>query len=171
MVLLYNNPIIGNFDSLHLKKIHKFLFDSMYDWAGEYRTVFMEKYNDNTNLTSSFSPVSEIEKRLSFELNLMNEDVKKVSSLQDMAILLAEYYIVLLDIHPFREGNGRTIREFLREFVLVKSRDLPMGQVELDWTKVDKDKINEYIELARVFRSNIEMEFLNALVSVGVKKR
>jgi fido (protein-threonine AMPylation protein) len=69
-------------------------------------------------------------------------------------------------IHPFREGNGRSCREFLREFILEKTKSLPIGQHEIDCTRFDGDVVLENIKFSMFFRSQIEMEFLKALVPV-----
>lgn len=45
LIELYENPIHGNFDKKHLCDIHKYLFEDIYPFAGEYRTVFMGKGN------------------------------------------------------------------------------------------------------------------------------
>ena len=84
--------------------------------------------------------------------------------------LVAEYYITLLNIHPFREGNGRTIREFLSEFVVAKSKELGLGEYELDWSLVDEDAINAAIPLARVIRSPIEYEIIKAWLDSGANE-
>ena len=74
----------------------------------------------------------------------------------------------MLNIHPFREGNGRAIREFLREFVEEKTPSLPTGPLELDFTVMDGEKINQAMVLARAFRGPIEEEFLKALTPIEV---
>ena len=48
------------------------------------------------------------------------------------------FYLDLNMLHPFREGNGRAQREFIREFVEVKSQGLPFGPLTLDYSKMDK---------------------------------
>ena len=68
-------------------------------------------------------------------------------------------------IHPFREGNGRSAREFLREFVAEKSKSLPFGPLELDWTRFNGDVMLDNITFALAFRGAIDMEFQKALVN------
>lgn len=163
LVELYINPIKGNFDKEHLKKIHKHIFGTMYDWAGEYRYVNTTKYNEVYNIHSYFTDYERIDEALTYELDRMEKDIKQINSLEIMIYFLAEYYVVLLDIHPFREGNGRTMREFLREYVEEKTKDMSCGAMELDWSKMDENRINECIELAKAFRGNIELEFRKGL--------
>ena len=95
---------------------------------------------------------------MDYELSLMNKEIRIVNGKEELAEFLAEYYVVLLDIHPFREGNGRTIREFLREFVLARTANF-----ELDWSEVDSKNIDEAIVNAKFFRAPIVIEFFKAL--------
>lgn len=158
LVELYENPIVGNFDSLHLRNIHKYLFEDLYDWAGEYRTVNMQKQ-------TGFTDYRNIEKYLNGELELMHGEFLNVSNRSALAMFLSTYYVQLMAIHPFREGNGRSAREFLREFVVEKTKDLPFGPLELDWSRFNGDTVLNNIQFAIAFRSAIDMEFEKALVS------
>ncbi len=159
LVELYENPIQGNFDKKHWKAIHKYLFGDIYEWAGEYRYVNMRKQTD-------FTECDNIDNFLTGEMNLLQEDLKNVKSIHDFAIFLATYYVHLIAIHPFREGNGRSCREFLRELVAEKSKTMPCGPLELDWSNFDGDTFLENLEFAFAFRSAIEMEFQKSLISV-----
>lgn len=42
-ILLQGNPLKGDFDSQHLKQIHEYLFQDVYEWAGQFRTIAMVK--------------------------------------------------------------------------------------------------------------------------------
>lgn len=160
LVELYEHPIKGDFDKNHLCDIHRYLFSDIYEWAGEYRTVYMAKNH------SYFATVDRIDIYLEEDLKMMNEEIMKVYYPHALACFLAEYYVRLLNTHPFREGNGRAIREFLRQFVLEKTPLLPTGPMELDFTKMDGEKISQAMVLARAFRGPIEEEFMNALTPV-----
>lgn len=157
LVELYTNPIKGEFDAKHLRDIHRYLFCDLYSWAGEYRCVNMQKQ-------TGFTDYDNIDEYLNGELNMMQEEFKQVNNLSNFSTFLATYYAQLLTIHPFREGNGRSSREFLREFVAEKSKLLPCGPLELDWTKFDSSVMNEDIQFALTFRGVIEHEFYKALV-------
>lgn len=159
LVELYENPIVGDFDSEHLRNIHYYIFSDLYEWAGEYRYVDMQKQ-------TGFTKWENIHEYLSNELKLMHEELKNIHSIHDLAIFLSTYYVQLMAIHPFREGNGRSCREFLRELVEEKSKEMPFGQVELDWTKFNGDVVLDNIQLALAFRSAIDNEFLKAIVKV-----
>lgn len=160
LVELYDRPIVGNFDVQHLKDIHRYLFGDIYDWAGEYRYVNMQKQ-------TGFTDYKNIDEYLSGELQLMHEEFGQVTNESSFAAFLATYYAQLLTIHPFREGNGRSSREFLREFVAEKSKMLPCGPLELDWTKFDSSFLLKDIQFLLVFRGVMEHEFHKALVHVN----
>lgn len=163
LVELYENPIVGDFDKEHLCKIHKYLFEDIYDFAGSYRTVYMAKGN------SYFSGVDDIDWKLEYVLKEMNQGILNVNSKYEYACFLAGYYVDLIAIHPFREGNGRTTREFLREFVNSKNDILNIKNIpslELDWSKVDNDKMLSGIRNSFFSKSELEMEFYKALVEI-----
>lgn len=163
LVELYLNPIKGNFDAEHLRNIHKYIFGDIYEWAGEYRYVNMRK-------TTGFTDVENIPTFIDGEFKLMNAEIGTIYSVHDLAAFLAEYYVHLMAIHPFREGNGRSYREFLREFVLEKTKQLPTGPYELDWTKFDGAVVLDNIEFSLYFRGVIEMEFFRALTPITLEE-
>ena len=155
-----------DFNTAHLRAIHYYLFSDIYYFAGQNRTVNMVKNN------SYFVPIEEIDYRLDYTFKMMNEEIKTVSSKYSFASFLATYYVELLNIHPFREGNGRTIREFIREYVNVRSKELPMGELNFSWAKVDKNAVNDFFArgITRSFKSVIELEFMKALEPVSLDK-
>ncbi len=158
LVDLYINPIEGNFDAKHLKDIHRFLFSDLYEWAGEYRTVYMTKKD------TYFAEVKDIETNLEEVLSALKERVKSVGSKFELADVLAEYYINVQHVHPFREGNSRTIREFFRQFVLEITPLLSTGPLELDLTEFDKEVIATAREtMAKYFKYPIVEQFNKAL--------
>ena len=153
LVELYEKEVEGNFDKEHFCNIHKYLFGDIYDFAGCYRTVYMAKGN------SYFSGVDDIDWKLDYVLKEMNQNINNINSKYEYAVFLAGYYVDLIAIHPFREGNGRTTREFLREFVNAKNQ-----KFELDFSKVDNEKMLSGIRNSFFSKSELEMEFYKALV-------
>ena len=155
-------PIEGKFDSDHLRKIHYFLFNDIYYFAGEYRKCEMARFREFVN-------PDEIEVRLKNELDKMNKEVKNILSIDGYSYFLAEEYYELMVIHPFREGNGRSVREFFREFTLSKKEQLPFN-VELDFTKINPDEFLMAVKDKYLYPSLLQMLFKNALVKVDVKE-
>jgi fido (protein-threonine AMPylation protein) len=83
--------------------------------------------------------------------------------------ILANLYTKLIYCHPYREGNGRAVREFIREYSIAKSEEVGIGKMELDWTKVNRDELNQYIEVSHLFPGQTAILFMNALVPTNVK--
>ena len=106
---------VGTFASL--KAIHKALFEDLYDFAGELRTVNLAKGNFR------FAPLMYLEAALA--------NIEKMP--QDTFDEIIEKYVEMNVAHPFREGNGRSMRIWLD--LMLKNR---IAQV-VDWSKVDKE--------------------------------
>ena len=104
------NPIKGVFDFKHYCKIHKFLFEDIYEWAGKEREGgFMSK--GNTVFTKS--------EYIEFAFGEYYKEIKKDKCLKGLdketfCEKLAYYMSEVNTIHPFREGNGRTQRLYFR---------------------------------------------------------
>lgn len=105
----------GKFASL--QAIHKALFEDIYDFAGQLRTVNLAKGNFR------FAPL------IYLEAALANIDKMPQSTYDE----IIEKYVEMNVAHPFREGNGRSTRIWLD--LMLKSS---IGQV-VDWSKVDKE--------------------------------
>lgn len=100
-------PIQGNFNVAHLKAINKAIFQDIYPWAGEFRTV-------NISKGSSFCSWPFIEDNANTLFNeLKQEDYLQKTDVLRLYQRLAYYFSEINAIHPFSEGNGRTQRVFL----------------------------------------------------------
>lgn len=108
-VELLNAGINGRFNFEHLKRIHAYLFQDIYDWAGEVRMVDIAKGNLFCRCFAIEAEAERIFGELRQEKYLRN---KKAG---DFAKRLAYYLAEINALHPFREGNGRTQREFIRQ--------------------------------------------------------
>ena len=106
---MLNMPIMGRFDFEHLKRIHEYLFQDVYDWAGEVRKVDIAK----GNLFCRVFAIEPEAERIFTELK--QEKYLKDLRVGDFAKRLAYYFAEINALHPFREGNGRTQREFIRQ--------------------------------------------------------
>ena len=107
---LAQNPVEGAFDLAHLCRIHAHLFQDVYDWAGEVRTVDIIRGDSrfcNVRQIQSYS--STVFRALAVENCLVNLQPKVFSN------RLAHYLSEINAIHPFREGNGRVQRLFISQ--------------------------------------------------------
>ena len=135
LLALRKKGIIGNFDTQHLIDIHTYLFEDIYPFAGKFR---------NENIAKGvfrFAEFEYIEPELERLLNeLKSENYLEGLSKEDLTQRLAYYLSELNVLHPFREGNGRTIREFIRELAYVNGYSFDVKNVS------PKEMLNASIE-------------------------
>ena len=117
---LFDNKLLdsfpaGKFDTL--QAIHKYMFEDVFDFAGEIRTVNLAKGNFR------FAPL------IYLQAALDNIDKMPQSTFNE----IIEKYVEMNIVHPFREGNGRSTRIWLDH--ILKNE---IGKV-VDWSKVDKE--------------------------------
>ena len=124
----------GTFKSL--AEIHKYLFDQIYDFAGQIRTVNIAKGNFR------FAPLMYLRASL--------ENIEKMP--QSTYDEIIEKYVEMNVAHPFREGNGRSTRIWL-DLILKKE----LGQV-VDWSLVDKEDYLSAMERSPV--KTIEIKYI-----------
>lgn len=109
MFSLQKKPVQGDFDFDHLCEIHKRLFQKLYDWAGKPRTVNIGKGN-------LFCLVQNIPSYADSIFQTYYPQCKSAAGNKEQFVdVLTEHYGDLNALHPFREGNGRTQREFARK--------------------------------------------------------
>lgn len=112
LVELQQNPIKGDFDLKHLCKIHKHIFQDLYSWAGKIRTIDIGKGN-------MFCYVQNINGYAESIFSKYFSSCYNVKENRELFVeVLAYNYADLNALHPFREGNGRSQREFARELCL-----------------------------------------------------
>lgn len=143
-VLLFEKGILdslpaGKFSTL--QAIHRYLFEDIYEFAGEIRKVNMAKENFR------FAPLMYLDAAL--------ENIDKMPQSDFDEII--EKYVEMNIAHPFREGNGRSARIWLDHMLKQE-----IGKV-IDWSKVDKEDYLLAMERSPV--KDIEIKYLlkNAL--------
>lgn len=110
---LRQKGITGDFDKSHYISIHKYLFEDVYPFAGNFREENISKGEFR------FASYEFIEPELDRILReLKNENYLQGYEKNKLAERLAYYLSELNVLHPFREGNGRTNREFIRQLAL-----------------------------------------------------
>ena len=126
---LEKNPLPGRFDARHLQAIHHHIFQDVFEWAGDFRTVSISKSGDPFAFPQHI--VSSLDKmcgELKREWHLAGSDVEQ------FAIRGAYYLGEINAVHPFREGNGRTQREFIRELGFKNG-------LAIDWSQVSREEM------------------------------
>lgn len=143
-VLLFEKGILDSLPAgkfFTLQAIHRYLFEDIYDFAGEIRKVNMAKGNFR------FAPL--------MYLGAALENIDKMPQSDFDEII--EKYVEMNIAHPFREGNGRSARIWLDHMLKQE-----IGKV-IDWSKVDKEDYLLAMERSPV--KDIEIKYLlkNAL--------
>jgi cell filamentation protein len=114
---LCDKPCVGIFDFEHLCRIHRFIFRDIFSWAGKLRIINIEKpeaalggisveYSDVSNIAEH--AVAVCEKMVGTSWGMFHEDEKTER--------FSRYMAELWKVHPFREGNTRTIIAFCCDF-------------------------------------------------------
>ena len=157
LFILRQNTMIKNFDVNHFKGIHKFLFEDIYPFAGKFRTE---------NIAKGFFSFAEwefIEDELSNLLKKLNASNNLKNLKRDEFVKAIAYYLSELNVlHPFREGNGRTIREFVRELCYVNDYLFDLQKIE------PEDFLNACIKSV-VDTSKLEKLIDESLVKIQTK--
>ena len=115
----------GNFDLAHLRAIHRHLFQDIYDWAGELRTVEISKGRQQFQF------------RKFIETGMADVHARLVRSRFLKGLTTADFApqaaVILGDInyiHPFREGNGRTELQYLKQLAAQAGHTLDLTRIE-----------------------------------------
>lgn len=115
-MVLFRRPSVvsATWDLDHLRAIHRLLFDSVYPWAGELRTV------DIVKGTTRFANAEYLDRAAGDTFGRLLDPSVRLREL-DQSAMLARSSALLAELnllHPFRDGNGRTQRAFLQLLVL-----------------------------------------------------
>ncbi|UTC62666.1 Fic family protein [Treponema sp. OMZ 787] len=131
---LIDNIEVGTFKGL--QEIHRYLFQDIFDFAGEIRKLNISKGNFR------FTPIL-----------FLTENLKIIDKMNDKTFdEILDKYVEMNVAHPFREGNGRSMRIWLD--ILLKQR---LGRC-VDWSKIDKFSYLSAMERSPV--NSLELKFL-----------
>ena len=132
-----------HFTAKNICSMHKVWLGNIYEWAGKYRSVDLDKENFRFAHARFIPELME-----SFEKNFLEKHTPCTFHSQEQVIkALAEVHVELIIIHPFREGNGRLSRS------LATLMALQAGFAPLDFTPIQKGrKKNEYFKAVRAGR-------------------
>ncbi len=124
----------GRFSTL--QTIHRYLFEDIYEFAGEIRTVNLAKGNFR------FAPLMYLHAAL--------ENIEKMP--QTTFDEIVEKYVEMNIAHPFREGNGRSTRIWLDHILKIEIRQV------IDWSRIDKEDYLLAMERSPI--KDIEIKYL-----------
>lgn len=147
---LREHPVAGHFDLPHLLQIHARLFGDVYDWAGQVRSVEIRKgHTVFARKLMIESAAGRLFDQLAGENHLRGLDPDQFSQ-------RAGHYLGEINVlHPFREGNGRTQREFMGQLAR-------QAGLRIDWSAASQDEMvrasidaynGDYSGLSRLIRA------------------
>ena len=147
------NPLFNTFDVNHYKAIHKYLFEDIYEWAGEYRSVDMSKKG------TSFAKAESIDKLMAkCFARLQAKNCFLGLSFDIFVDSIVDFYCVTNMIHPFREGNGRTQRLFLTQLI-------NLNNYSIDFSEIDTDELM----IATIQAANGVTDYLKGIFKNAIK--
>lgn len=124
----------GDFDLAHLCAIHRHLFQDIFDWAGQIRTVEISK-NGNQFQFQRFieTGMADVYRRI------QAHDYLRSLEPDDFAGLASEILGDINYVHPFREGNGRAQLHFIKQLAARAGHDLDLTKIEKDaWMEASR---------------------------------
>lgn len=152
LLSLRQHGITGNFDVKHFISIHTYLFEDIYSFAGKFRN------EDISKGVFSFAHWEYIDSELErLLLELKSENYLESINQDELPKRLAYYISELNVLHPFREGNGRTIREFIRQLALKNGYILNLKKVlPVEMLEASKKSVVDTTDLEKIIESCLE---------------
>lgn len=148
---LRDKPITGKFDLKHLQAIHRYIFQDIYDFAGKLRDEQIAK-----GYFQFASPLYLKDMFKELHTQLKNEKYLKGMDKNKIAERLAYYMAEINVIHPFREGNGRSTREYIRCLAMSNG-------YTLEWEKVNKNELLHASKISVINTSKLEQLIYQAI--------
>jgi cell filamentation protein len=114
---LSTNPLKGNYDYHHLLEMHKYIFQDLYEWAGQQRKLNIYKEEPVLGgLSIDYSDLFDIRKDAEKTLYEMRHKEWSRYDIHGSAVEFSDSIAKLWRIHPFREGNTRTTITFCCQY-------------------------------------------------------
>ena len=103
----------------YLKYIHKFLFQDVYEFAGEFRKINFSKHEKILNNDSvAYGDCNTLTKSLEYDISLEKEKNYKEMSIVEVINNITKFSSSIWQVHPFREGNTRTTAVFIEKYLI-----------------------------------------------------
>ena len=153
------------FDLKYYLNIHKYIFQDVYPFAGDIRDENITKGN------TPFCRPEFIVNYLKYNLDEMKKKAFKITSKEEYINFLSYYYSELNMVHPFREGNGRVLREYLRQMVKYLNNFLPLTSYELDYSNISKEVREKLINGSIIGAMTGDLTLLNRFFEVVLKEK
>ncbi len=155
---LLTNPIHGHFTVSHLCRIHQYLLGDIYPFAGHFRKEDIMKGN------TRFLSHRDIKTKLTALLTELAAEKHLQGLAADALIDRSAYYFAELNyIHPFREGNGRSTREFMRQLY-------DLNGYTVNWASVPTVELLAAMELSVYETSQLKVVLRRCLAKTELPK-
>ena len=103
----------------YLKCIHKYLFQDVYEFAGEFRNINFSKHEIILNNDSvAYGDYKTLKESLEYDISLEKEKNYKEMSIVDVIKNITDFSSSIWQVHPFREGNTRTTALFIEKYLI-----------------------------------------------------
>ena len=167
------------YDSNYVKAIHKHIFEDIFDWAGEFRTVPLYKTElVIPGLSLEYSAPQNIESDLSNALKKLNDIKWTGKSIDEIAKEFTISLAKIWRVHPFRDGNTRTVLAFAENYS--KEHGFPMDigilldhltRIKSDNGKIIRYSIRDKFVLAALDeKDSPEPEHLTSLIKLSIQE-
>lgn len=140
-------------------EIHKTLFADIYPFAGNIRSEVIEK-------AIPFCLPNLIYENLVRTLRKAEMLSNRITNENELVEAIAYIYSELDIIHPFREGNGRTEREFLRQYVEHINKNITFGEYELDYSLIPSNEKDDLIRAIIIADATCNLEPLKHYIKM-----
>lgn len=167
---IIQHGIIGNFDLEHFLKFHYTIFQDLYFWAGTVRTIDIEKPEPALGgISIEYSKFKDIESdiiSILYELKSINWQLLNVD---EVALTFSKHMAALWRVHPFREGNTRTVITFLCDYASIQGFPL-----DTDLLKDHSDYVrNSLVAASAIFHDlgdKSNLEYLVAIIKDAIER-
>ncbi|KKO44840.1 cell filamentation protein Fic [Arsukibacterium ikkense] len=138
---------LGQLTLAHLQQLHHYLFQDVYSWAGQLRTVDISKGTTRFCNCQRIKPEAD-------KLMLLIPALAQINNKDAMADAMADLYCELNMLHPFRDGNGRAQRFFFEEMAFLLDYEILWPPLlQQDWVKANVAGVNlDLGPLQHIFR-------------------
>ena len=117
MSILYESPV-DNFDAQSFLRVHEFLFEEVYDWAGRLRTINISKPEEVLGGKSIwYEDALDLPESLDRACTAIVDTVWHIRDKRRFCAQLAHVFAPIWKVHPFREGNTRTVVAMMVMFI------------------------------------------------------
>ena len=150
---LERKSLKADFNENDYRAIHRIIFEPLYDWAGEYRTIDISKKG---TFFAEYNTIPELLKNCLKRMRDMN--YFKGLGFDEFVDEIVDIYCSTNYIHPFREGNGRTQRVFITQLIRYNGYDIKFSEIDTDYlmlaTIQSAQGVSDYLK--EIFREHIK---------------